>query len=514
MNDTFSPTGERTATMERLGRYPLSVILSFLSETEGTSLLLTKRRFAHHILPNFRLKPSKAQALFLLDKVTTNQQSIGRNAKHRHQFIVSPVQDPSVLLERLNTKRLFRRKEPVRDFTTVQLAKFEWGKEEALEQNHLTQETPSKISRRPSELELLRFLHHAPNSSFATRPTHHAITTLLASYPRSGNTLLRSLLERVTGLVTGSDTRPNRNLSRELAERHNLVGEGVTQQCPFVKTHWPERSGNALFVSHRVVLVVRNPYDAMDSYWNMNATKSHTKSVTREVYQRFRHKFTLLIQNEIHVWLKFHQFWLQQQLLEGDPDTAIPVLVVRYEDLVHDTQNQLCRILAFSLGKPEDALSEYWRDRIRHVVSDSGVERLGSYRPRASEASLSNSSSDMDQSNVPSFVGKSLRKGIYSDDLLQYIHTTANQFGECHGTNYLRAFGYDMLQDNFPKSFLECPSPTAKLDSRQEQPGHRQINRPEYQWDVRPMDCPYGRAMTAWRHSVTNNDQNPLPIVT
>lgn len=36
------------------------------------------------------------------------------------------------------------------------------------------------------------------------------------SYPRSGNSLLRKLLERVTGVVTGSDTRPDRVLSRAL----------------------------------------------------------------------------------------------------------------------------------------------------------------------------------------------------------------------------------------------------------------------------------------------------------
>lgn len=37
--------------------------------------------------------------------------------------------------------------------------------------------------------------------------------TLLSSYPRSGNTLMRTLLERITSTVTGSDTRPDRSLS-------------------------------------------------------------------------------------------------------------------------------------------------------------------------------------------------------------------------------------------------------------------------------------------------------------
>jgi hypothetical protein len=49
---------------------------------------------------------------------------------------------------------------------------------------------------------------------------------VLVSYPRSGNSMLRSLLEKVTGVVTGSDTRPDRILSRNLLERGLLVSWG------------------------------------------------------------------------------------------------------------------------------------------------------------------------------------------------------------------------------------------------------------------------------------------------
>jgi hypothetical protein len=39
----------------------------------------------------------------------------------------------------------------------------------------------------------------------------------MASYPRSGNSMLRALLEGATGVVTGSDSRPDRNMARDLA---------------------------------------------------------------------------------------------------------------------------------------------------------------------------------------------------------------------------------------------------------------------------------------------------------
>ena len=38
--------------------------------------------------------------------------------------------------------------------------------------------------------------------------------TALASYPRSGNTLIRTFIEKITGVYTGSDCDLKRNLNR------------------------------------------------------------------------------------------------------------------------------------------------------------------------------------------------------------------------------------------------------------------------------------------------------------
>lgn len=428
--------------MERLGRYPLSVILSFLSETEGTSLLITKRRFAYQLLPIFRLQDEFAGLSV-------------RGAKQRHRFVVAPVQDAVILLDRLNTKRLYRRrKSKMHGYTTSELAR---------------RESEDVDGQYAPELELLRFLdRHSP---FRERGI-----TIIASYPRSGNTLVRSLLERTTGIVTGSDTRPDRSLSRELAEEHNLVGEGVTSSVAFVKTHWPERIGSVPVQGERVILVVRNPYDAIDSYWNMMATKSHTKSVTSEVYERFRDKFNGLVENEIHVWLKFHRYWLQE--------VAVATLLVRFEDLVAGPSTELRRILKFTLGG--DSLPEYWEQRITQVARDS-VESLGSYAPRTAPTGVKAR-------------GKSIRKGHFSRDQLVMMHQAAAMFGE---HNYLRRFGYDVLNDGFPSVMPDV----AALPSR----SHGSSIILNKGSPVRPTCCPYGRAMTRWRHSVTNNDVNPLP---
>jgi hypothetical protein len=54
---------------------------------------------------------------------------------------------------------------------------------------------------------------------------HKLTGTVLVSYPRSGNSLLRTTPRTNNRRRHGMDTRPDRALSKELAEMHNLVGE-------------------------------------------------------------------------------------------------------------------------------------------------------------------------------------------------------------------------------------------------------------------------------------------------
>ena len=66
---------------------------------------------------------------------------------------------------------------------------------------------------------------------------------LLTSYPRSGNSFVRKVLEEMTGIVTGSDSRPNRLLPAQLLE-YGYRGEGITDNSVWVvKSHYPERTG-------------------------------------------------------------------------------------------------------------------------------------------------------------------------------------------------------------------------------------------------------------------------------
>jgi len=87
-------------------------------------------------------------------------------------------------------------------------------------------------------------------------------TVMLASYPRSGNTMTRDHLQGITGILTG--------------DYHNLDdvnGKKVIQPTDFckkhlmiMKTHHP--MDEKICVWQRALVLVRNPLDVMVSYFN------------------------------------------------------------------------------------------------------------------------------------------------------------------------------------------------------------------------------------------------------
>jgi len=258
------------------------------------------------------------------------------------------------------------------------------------------------IGDKPSKYELLMFT-----------PCPRAVA-VLASYPRSGNSLMRNLYEKITLRVTGSDMMGG-------LQKHDLVGEMATgtNNVQFVKTHYPERMGHPPFHVSRAVLLVRNPYDAMDSYFNLMSTATHTTSLSEETRKKMSKVFAEMAKKEILVWRDFHEYWLKQK---------IPLLVVRYEDLIRDTVRVVSHVIRFVL---EINSMTFFEDRIQRAIGEEQVEKLGPYKARSGG------------------IGKSLTKGNYTPELLQQINYGIQ--------NTMEKFGYkEMLIPN-PKKWRLTP---------------------------------------------------------
>ena len=161
----------------------------------------------------------------------------------------------------------------------------------------------------------------------------------LVSFPRSGSTLMRLLLEQRTGLCTGSDG----SLVWPLVFRlrgYGLRGEGRVD-CWCVKSHWPERRGRHLRVA-AAVLIARNPFDAIESMWHFLATRSHERTSRRREPARW----DAHVRGHARSWAAFHDHWL-----------AAGADVVRFEDIVEagearDAAVERVVALGLALGAP------------------------------------------------------------------------------------------------------------------------------------------------------------------
>ena len=303
--------------------------------------------------------------------------------------------DPDTLLARLNTRRLYRRAKHYRahpetyaangvvaippNKTVNEIASDEWfellnwqqkrndcvvmkykkeKKGEAIDEEELSRLSAIiSVPRLPTKFELLKFA--AIDRAVA----------VLASYPRSGNSLCRTLFERTCLHVTGSDMRGG------LVE-HDLVGEAAVSsgRVQYVKTHYPERRGAPQFLARRVVLLVRNPFDAILSYWNLMVTNTHTTTAefTDEQKELAKNQFAAVARKEIQVWKDFHEYWLSQD---------IDLLLVRYEDLIREPAKVVRRIMAFTLSVKN--MASFFGPRIDRVIKEEELEKLGSYKPRS-----------------------------------------------------------------------------------------------------------------------------------
>ena len=89
----------------------------------------------------------------------------------------------------------------------------------------------------------------------------------LASYPGSGNSWVRQLLESATGIYTGSVYCDSAYV------RVGMLGEGVmTQNVIAVKTHEALAYDKNLLHHDKAIYVVRNPFAAMLAYYNWLAS--------------------------------------------------------------------------------------------------------------------------------------------------------------------------------------------------------------------------------------------------
>lgn len=193
-----------------------------------------------------------------------------------------------------------------------------------------------------------------------------------------------------------------------------------TNKVQFVKTHYPERRGTPPFQASRVVLLVRNPFDAIDSFFNLMMTGTHTTSISPEIREKTAKVWDEFVLKEFRVWKKFHMYWLNQD---------IPLLLIRYEDLIRQPDKVMERVIQFVLEIQR--MGTFFGERIdRCIREQEEIERLGSYKPRSGG------------------IGKSLSK--YSSELLKEMQDKEFKM-------IMERLGYGSLMNTAQETWAEMP---------------------------------------------------------
>lgn len=193
----------------------------------------------------------------------------------------------------------------------------------------------------------------------------------IISISRVGSNQLKFLLEEITEhhIV---DLCRYWGPQQWLSEKGSLTTDlGHTQ---IIKSHYPWFESNRSpceYKVKKVILMVREPLSALNSFFNMVCTYDHASKIENPSYiaSPGYENWIKLICSEL---VSFHRFWKKQ---------SVPIFWVRYEDMKKDKRGALTKLMQFMDGTPE--LSGYWVQRIDTVLkksSENSTYRDASYK--------------------------------------------------------------------------------------------------------------------------------------
>ncbi|XP_037078836.1 WSC domain-containing protein 1-like [Pollicipes pollicipes] len=176
---------------------------------------------------------------------------------------------------------------------------------------------------------------------------HSLLPMALASFPGSGNTWTRYLIEAATGVFTGSVYRDQGLMSK------GFYGEFEAQSCGctlLMKTHGytlgstPSPKQRLVEVARhgrRAVLLVRNPYEAFLAYRNF-MKGGHLRYAPDSYFSGSG--WNSYVTQKATLWRNFNIDWV---------NLTTSVHVIHYEDLKQDPVREIRDFLRF-IGLPED----------------------------------------------------------------------------------------------------------------------------------------------------------------
>ncbi|XP_076815673.1 sialate:O-sulfotransferase 1-like isoform X1 [Clavelina lepadiformis] len=176
----------------------------------------------------------------------------------------------------------------------------------------------------------------SPDYRCATRiflPPKTASFASLLSFPGSGNSWIRFLIESATGVFTGSFYSSHRMFNAgcfgEYDDEHS--GRTLTSKAHRVTEECKKNSC-------KTVVLLRNPYNALLAEAAREFYKSKTTPIEEEFLANISTFFLPRVTSKAKGWLNINLMYLQY---------ARPLLVIYYEDLQNDPIKEIRKIVKF-----------------------------------------------------------------------------------------------------------------------------------------------------------------------
>lgn len=239
----------------------------------------------------------------------------------------------------------------------------------------------------------------------------------LASFPRSGNTMTRHLLETGSGFVTGSVYNDERLWNA------GLRGENMVRGTIAVKTHtmstdlysiiWKSPPASLVYPASKMILLVRLPFDSLWSYFALRSTNNLTQTLDLyDIKQWEQH-----VINQGLFWRTFHEFWVATHTKRG-----FPMHVVRYEDIRSDPCNELWKMLDFVLP------NHYNQSSCTNLEEDQGTYEFNRLKCASRQGSKCDAAKSCRQGTIATSINR------FSVAQIEFVCGTLG--------DYMQLFGY------------------------------------------------------------------------
>lgn len=175
----------------------------------------------------------------------------------------------------------------------------------------------------------------------------------ICSFPRSGNTMMRGIIENSFNIFTGDDMiiPKNHESDESILEALGIGKSNNLKRTFFIKTHYPNFVFKKNeFLTQGAILMVRNPFDAFDSYFELISNESHDKKYSeidrksKDIMDKFD-EFIIWVTQQYQV---FHNYWISHL-------NVIPIKIFKYEENTDNkeklTENVINFIFKFSPDK-------------------------------------------------------------------------------------------------------------------------------------------------------------------